>query len=346
MLAAPPTAGAFTSGKPNLIADRSIEAIGLSRAFGAFTAVDNVSFAVNQGEVFGFLGPNGAGKSTTIKMLCTLLKPTAGTAIINGYDIATQPGEVRASLGIIFQDYSLDDRITAEENLRFHCMVYHVPKRERAERVRVVLEMVNLSDRAGDKVKTFSGGMKRRLEIARGLLHRPAVLFLDEPTVGLDPQTRRNIWEHVLELRKQEGVTVFLTTHYMDEAEHCDRIAVMDHARLIALDTPAGLKQHVGGDIVRLATSDDAATAEFLRDLGISAVQREGDGLRFEMIGADAVLPGIIRKLPFDVRSMEVTRPTLEDVFLKLTGRAIRDDGADAGERLRATFRRRGGRGV
>jgi ABC-2 type transport system ATP-binding protein len=346
MLAAPPSTDLSTSGKPNPTTDLSIEAIGLGRAFGTFTAVDDVSFAVQHGEVFGFLGPNGAGKSTTIKMLCTLLKPTTGTAIINGYDIASQPGEVRASLGIIFQDYSLDDRITAEENLRFHCMIYHVPKRERAERIRGVLEMVNLSDRAGDKVKTFSGGMKRRLEIARGLLHRPAVLFLDEPTVGLDPQTRRTIWEHVLELRRQEGITVFLTTHYMDEAEHCDRIGVMDHARLIALDSPAGLKQQVGGDVVRLSTSDDAAALSYLESIGISTIQRDETGLRFELIGADEALPGIIKQLPFDVRSMEMARPTLEDVFLKLTGRAIRDEGSDAGERLRAAFRRRGGRGM
>jgi ABC-2 type transport system ATP-binding protein len=346
MLAAPTKPTSFPGGKPNPIQDLSIEAIGIGRAFGTFTAVDDVSFAVHHGEVFGFLGPNGAGKSTTIKMLCTLLKPTTGTAVINGYDIARQSAEVRASLGIIFQDYSLDDRITAEENLRFHCMIYHVPKSERAERIKVVLEMVNLSDRADDKVKTFSGGMKRRLEIARGLLHRPAVLFLDEPTVGLDPQTRRTIWEHVLELRRQEGITVFLTTHYMDEAEHCDRIGVMDHAKLIALDTPAGLKQQVGGDVVRLSTSDDLATIAFLTGMGITNLQRDDSGVRFELDGAAEALPGIIQRLPFEVKSMEVARPTLEDVFLKLTGRAIRDEGVDAGERLRSAFKRRGGRGM
>lgn len=346
MLAAPPKPETSMSGKLNPTTNLSIEAIGLGRAFGTFTAVDDVSFAVRHGEVFGFLGPNGAGKSTTIKMLCTLLRPTTGTAIINSYDIATHPAEVRASLGIIFQDYSLDDRITAEENLRFHCMIYHVPKSERAQRINVVLEMVNLSDRANDKVKTFSGGMKRRLEIARGLLHRPAVLFLDEPTVGLDPQTRRTIWEHVLELRRQEGVTVFLTTHYMDEAEHCDRIGVMDHAKLIALDTPAGLKQQVGGDVVCISTSDDAGAITYLSGIGISSLQKDDSGVRFELDGADEALPSIIRQLPFDVKSMEVARPTLEDVFLKLTGRAIRDEGVDAGERLRSAFRRRGGRGM
>jgi ABC-2 type transport system ATP-binding protein len=346
MLAAPTQFELLTSGKPNFSTDTSIEAIGLGRAFGSFTAVEDVAFAVQHGEVFGFLGPNGAGKSTTIKMLCTLLRPTTGTALINGYDIAMQAPEVRASLGIIFQDYSLDDRITAEENLRFHCMIYHVPKSERPPRIKAVLEMVNLSDRAGDKVKTFSGGMKRRLEIARGLLHRPAVLFLDEPTVGLDPQTRRTIWEHVLELRRQEGITVFLTTHYMDEAEHCDRIGVMDHARLIALDTPAALKQNVGGDVVRISTSDDSGAFAYLERLETSNLQRDDTGLRFELQGADETLPRIIRELPFDVHSMEVARPTLEDVFLKLTGRAIREEGVDAGEQLRAAFRRRGGRGI
>ncbi len=223
----------------------AIEVHDLVRQFGTFTAVDHLSFAVRPGEVFGFLGPNGAGKSTTIKMLCTLLRPSAGEARVNGFDVVRDSARVRESIGIIFQDYSLDDRITAEENLRFHSMIYHVPRDERTKRITEMLAMVNLADRANDKVRTFSGGMKRRLEIARGLLHHPAVLFLDEPTVGLDPQTRQTIWSHIHDLRKRVGITVFMTTHYMDEAENCDRIGIMDHAEIDRARYPAGAQ---GGD--------------------------------------------------------------------------------------------------
>jgi ABC-2 type transport system ATP-binding protein len=324
----------------------AVEVHELVRRFGDFTAVDGISFAVRPGEVFGFLGPNGAGKSTTIKMLCTLLKPTGGAARVNGFDVAGEPSQVRASLGIIFQDYSLDDRITAEENLRFHCMIYHVPRAERAARIKGMLEMVGLTDRAGERVRQFSGGMKRRLEIARGLLHHPTVLFLDEPTVGLDPQTRQTIWEHLHELRRREGITIFMTTHYMDEAEHCDRIGIMDHARLIALDTPAALKAGVGGDIVRLRTADDAATTDLLRrDWGLDPAVEDG-GLRFEVAEGNAFVPELLRRFPVAVRSVDIARPTLNDVFLGLTGRAIREEGASGTDRLRASLRRRGGRGV
>jgi len=324
-------------------AGAAIEARGLVRRFGDITAVDGIGFAVPHGEIFGFLGPNGAGKSTTIKMLCTLLWPSAGQASVAGHDVVREPGMVRASLGIIFQDYSLDDRITAEENLRFHCMAYHVPRRERAARIRQMLEMVDLTARAGDRVRTFSGGMKRRLEIARGLPHRPEVLFLDEPTVGLDPQTRQTIWEHILELRAREGITVFMTTHYMDEAEHCDRIGIMDTARLIALDTPAALKAGMGGDVVRLRTADNAAAAVYLeREEGLRAVEEDGT-LRIEMANAGEVIPDLLRRIPVSVRSLDIAKPTLNDVFLRLTGRAIRAE--DAGnERLRSQLRRRGGR--
>ncbi|MGI8855099.1 MAG: ABC transporter ATP-binding protein [Thermomicrobiales bacterium] len=322
----------------------AIEVHDLVRQFGAFTAVDHLSFRVQPGEVFGFLGPNGAGKSTTIKMLCTLLRPTAGTARVNGYDVLRDPARVRESIGIIFQDYSLDDRITAEENLRFHSMIYHIPRAERTRRIDEMLAMVNLSDRAGDKVRTFSGGMKRRLEIARGLLHHPAVLFLDEPTVGLDPQTRQNIWTHIHELRRRVGITVFMTTHYMDEAENCDRIGIMDHARLIALDTPAALKAGMGGDVVRLRTADNTAAAGVLaRDYGITARDEQGT-LRFEIGHADTFVPRLLRHAPIDVQSVEIAQPTLNDVFLRLTGHAIRDEGADSNVRLRSAMRRRGGR--
>ncbi|HEY5494721.1 MAG TPA: ATP-binding cassette domain-containing protein, partial [Candidatus Anoxymicrobiaceae bacterium] len=206
----------------------------LVKNFGNLVAVNHVSFDVNRGEIFGFLGPNGAGKTTTINMLCTLLKPTAGTAVVNKFDIITQRNEVRESIGLVFQDPSLDDRLTARENLEFHAVVYHVPRSVREERIKEVLDMVSLWDRAEDRVETYSGGMKRRLEIARGLLHYPKVLFLDEPTIGLDPQTRNYIWEYIEGLKKREGITIFLTTHYMEEAEHCDRIAVIDLGEIIA----------------------------------------------------------------------------------------------------------------
>jgi len=324
----------------------AIEVHELVRRFDQFTAVDRLSFSVQPGEVFGFLGPNGAGKSTTIKMLCTLLRPTEGNARVNGYDVMQQPARVRESIGIIFQDYSLDDRITAEENLRFHCMIYHVPANERKARIKDVLEMVNLADRAGERVRQFSGGMKRRLEIARGLLHHPAVLFLDEPTVGLDPQTRQNIWEHLHALRKREGITIFMTTHYMDEAENCDRIGIMDHARLIALDTPAALKEGIGGDVVRLRAEDNAALADLLRQEYDLAPTEEQGRLRFEVEQGDTFVPELLRRFPVAVQSVDISRPTLNDVFLQLTGRAIREEEASNSDRLRTALRRRGGRGA
>lgn len=331
---------------PSPASPYAVEVHDLVRQFDTFRAVDGISFVVHPGEVFGFLGPNGAGKSTTIKMLCTLLRPTAGEARVNGYDVLRDPARVRQSIGIIFQDYSLDDRITAEENLRFHCMIYHVPHAVREERIRQMLAMVNLSDRAKDKVRTYSGGMKRRLEIARGLLHHPTVLFLDEPTVGLDPQTRQTIWEHIHELRRREGITIFMTTHYMDEAENCDRIAVIDHAKIIALDTPAALKAQTGGDIVRLRTADNEAAREFLQqEYRITARDEQGT-LRFEVEHGDKFVPRLLGNMPVPVQAVEIARPTLNDVFLHLTGRAIRDEGADATSRLREAMRRRGRRGA
>ncbi|MFN8661125.1 MAG: ATP-binding cassette domain-containing protein [Thermomicrobiales bacterium] len=329
-------------------AEAAIEVRDLVKTFGEFTAVDHLSFSVPHGEIFGFLGPNGAGKSTTIKMLCTLLRPTSGTATVNGFDVARQPNEVRASIGIIFQDYSLDERITAEENLRFHCMIYHVPRAERQGRIAQVLEMVDLSDRANDKVGTFSGGMKRRLEIARGLLHHPAVLFLDEPTVGLDPQTRERLWEQIHALRRRQAMTVFMTTHYMDEAENCDRIGIIDHAKLIALDTPQELKAMIGGDVVRLGVAETNVTAarEFLQQGYQIAATAEGNVLRFEVDHADRFVPELLQAMPMPVSSLEIAKPTLNDVFLQLTGRAIRDEGTGGNERLRAQLRRRGGKGA
>lgn len=218
----------------------------LTRKFNGFTAVDSISFAVKEGEVFGFLGPNGAGKTTTINMLCTLLRPTSGTAIVAGCDVARDPNRVRKEIGIIFQDPSLDDRLTAEDNLRFHGYLYHMSARQIKERIPEVMSLVELYDRRKDFVRKFSGGMKRRLEIARGLLHHPKLLFLDEPTLGLDPQTRAHIWEYILKMKKEKNLSVFMTTHYMQEAEVCDRIAIIDHGKIVDLDTPAKLKEKHG----------------------------------------------------------------------------------------------------
>lgn len=220
-----------------------IEISNLTKKYKNLIAVDNISFNVKKGEIFGFLGPNGAGKTTTIKMLCTLLKPSSGTAYLNGCNIQKNPSDVRKSIGIIFQDPSLDERLTAEENLEFHAIIYKMKKELRKERINEVLKMVNLNDRRKDLVRTFSGGMKRRLEIARGLMHRPPILFLDEPTLGLDPQTRNHIWEFTRNIRSKENITIFLTTHYMDEAENCDRIAIINYGEIIAIDTPDNLKK-------------------------------------------------------------------------------------------------------
>jgi len=303
----------------------------LVKNFGNLVAVNHVSFDVNRGEIFGFLGPNGAGKTTTINMLCTLLKPTAGTAVVNKFDIITQRNEVRESIGLVFQDPSLDDRLTARENLEFHAVVYHVPRSVREERIKEVLDMVSLWDRAEDRVETYSGGMKRRLEIARGLLHYPKVLFLDEPTIGLDPQTRNYIWEYIEGLKKREGITIFLTTHYMEEAEHCDRIAVIDLGEIIALDTPENLKDDVGGDVIKLKTEDDdGAREELMRKFpDLEMISDPECRLCFETDNGEEFIPALIRDFGTKIVSVNIHRPTLDDVFLKLTGKEIRDEGSD-----------------
>src|SRR5437762_2092964 len=232
-----------------------IEAKGLVKKYGQLEAVRGIDLEVKQGEIFGFLGPNGAGKSTTISMLCTLLKPTAGSASVAGIDVVHDPARVRQRIGLVFQDPSLDDQLTGRENLEFHAFIYSVPAEHRRERIDMMLELLQLSDRASSQVRTYSGGMKRRLEIARGMLHEPQILFLDEPTLGLDPQTRRNIWTHLNDLRARTGVTIFMTTHYMDEAEFCDRIAIIDKGQIVALGTPDQLKAMVGGDVVTMTSS-------------------------------------------------------------------------------------------
>ena len=302
-----------------------IEVDGLGRDFGALAAVSTVSFDVAEGEIFGFLGPNGAGKTTTINMLCTLLRPTRGRASVNGCDVVRERSDVRRSIGLVFQQTTLDDALTAEQNLRFHAYAYGVAAGGRERRIDELLGLVELVDRRRDRVKTFSGGMKRRLEIARGLVHHPRVLFLDEPTLGLDPQTRRRIWDYLGELREREGLTIFLTTHYMDEAEHCDRIAVIDHGEIVALDTPAGLKSAVGGDVVTITTGEREAAATELRSrYGVQPSLADGT-VSFQVPAGEAFLPEFVRTFGQPMEAIGLRRPTLDDVFLHLTGREIRD---------------------
>ena len=316
----------------------------LSRNYGKLVAVDKVSFQVAEGEVFGFLGPNGAGKTTTISMLCTLLKPTSGEAVLCGHDVIKQRNQVRRCIGLVFQDPTLDEYLTAEQNLRFHAYAYHLSKELREKRINEVLTLVDLSDRRKSKVRTFSGGMKRRLEIARGLLHNPKVLFLDEPTLGLDPQTRRNIWDFILQLRKQQNLTIFLTTHYMDEAENCDRISVIDRGQIIALDTPEKLKDSLGGDVVTLTAEDNQAALKELKEkFALSPEIRDGH-ITFSIPQGEMFLPKLTQNFQSRLISIGIHRPTLDDVFLKLTGRAIRDTEAGEKDQLRRMSQRWRGR--
>lgn len=305
--------------------DDAVVVEGLTKRFDEFVAVDDVSFTARRGEVLALLGPNGAGKSTTIKMLCTLARPSGGRAWVAGFDVEARPKAVRRHIGLVFQEQTLDDQLTAEENLRFHAVLYRVPREQVEARLARVLDLVGLGERRRDLVSTFSGGMARRLEIARALLHTPEVLFLDEPTLGLDPQTRALMWGDVLRLRDEQGVTVLLTTHYMEEAEYADRIAIIDHGRIVALDSPGALKAAIGADTVELATRDDAGALEQLRAAG-QQVERDADGLRVFVADGEAAVAGLIDCVGVaTVRNVHVHRPTLDDVFLHFTGREIRD---------------------
>ena len=306
-----------------------IDVVELGKRFGRVEAVRDVTFGVRAGEVFGFLGPNGAGKTTTIHMLSTLLRPTTGRATISGFDVVRERAAVRRSIGLVFQNTTLDDALTAEQNLRFHAYAYGVPAGLRERRIGELLDLVELADRRRDRVRGFSGGMKRRLEIARGLLHRPGVLFLDEPTLGLDPQTRRRIWEYLAELRSREGLTVFMTTHYLDEAEQCDRIGVIAHGPIVALDTPAALKRAIGGDVITVATADPTAAASEIRDrYPVSPLVTDGT-VSFRVAAGEAFLPAFVRSFGRPLDAIGLRHPTLDDVFLTLTGRQIRDDPSD-----------------
>ena len=323
----------------------SISVHGLSKSYGDIEAVRGIDFEVAPGEIFGFLGPNGAGKSTTISMLCTLVKPSAGSAMVAGFDVDRERDAVRRNIGLVFQDTTLDGYLTAEQNMRLHAELYGVPREMIRPRMQQVLEMVGLWERRSGEVNTFSGGMKRRLEIARGLMHSPRVLFLDEPTVGLDPQTRSSIWTYIRSLKQAEDITIFLTTHYMDEAEYCDRIAIMDKGVIVVLDTPGALKASVGQDRVTLQTDDDAAAiAALAEQFQIAAKISEG-AVSFGVPEGELFVPRLFAGLGVPIRSVSVSRPSLDDVFMSYTGTTIRDAEASTAERGRAAtamLRRRG----
>ncbi len=326
---------------PGAAAETAVEVSSLSKRYGAIEAVRDVSFSIKRGEVFAFLGPNGAGKTTTVRMLCTLTRPGGGRVRVAGFDVARQPEAVRRRIGLVFQEQTLDDRLTAEQNLRFHAVLYHVPRAQVEERIGRVLRLVALEDRRHDLVSTFSGGMARRLEIARGMLHTPVVLFLDEPTVGLDPQTRTLVWEDVLRLRREEQTTIFLTTHYMDEAEYADRVAIIDHGLIVATGTPDELKRQVGEDTIELVTADDPAAAAHLEAAGFR-VRRGEEGLVVfagDAGDGEAEVPRLIETAGVRVRTVHVHRPTLDDVFLHFTGRQIRDQHAERAMPARARAR-------
>jgi ABC-2 type transport system ATP-binding protein len=303
----------------------AIEVAGLQKSFGEIEAVRGVSFEVARGEVFGFLGPNGAGKTTTINMLCTLARPTGGRALVAGHDVVKERDDVRRNIGLVFQDPTLDGYLTAAQNLRLHAELYGVDPALIPQRMQQMLEMVGLWDRRESAVMTFSGGMRRRLEIARGLMHSPRVLFLDEPTIGLDPQTRSSIWSYIRQLRENEEITIFMTTHYMDEAEYCDRIAIMDQGEIVALDSPEALKAQVGADRVRIETDDDEAAIEALREHFDVEARIAERAVMFNVPGGEEFVPRLFAELGLPIRSVSVARPTLDDVFMSHTGTTIRD---------------------
>ena len=304
-----------------------IQVENLKKNYNGFTALKGISFSVKRGEIFGFLGPNGAGKTTTINILATLILPTSGVVYVNGYNVLSRPDMVRKSIGMVFQEVTLDTHLTAEENLYLHAYLYGVLKKEFNQRKREVLKLCELWEKRKWKVENFSGGMKRRLEIARALIHWPKILFLDEPTVGLDPQTRTKIWDYIFSTRKQKDTTIFLTTQYLNEAENCDRIAILDHGEIVALDTPENLKKMVGGDIIIFKTLDnDLAEKEFRAKFPQYKLKRIGKELKIEVENGDEFLPTLVKIITPKIISIELRRPTLEDIFLEVTGRKIRED--------------------
>ncbi len=302
----------------------------LTKKYNHLKAVDNVSFSVYKGEIFGFLGPNGAGKTTTIKMLTTLLSPSQGSASISDYDIIKNRDKVRRNIGVVFQEPALDTELTGLENLDYHARMYGINKDKRKERITTVLNLVDLEDKKDVLVKNYSGGMKRRLEIARGLMHYPNVLFLDEPTLGLDAQTRRAIWKYIKKMNKEEGTTIFLTTHYMDEADYlCDRVGIIDHGKILIIDTIENLKNSIGNDVITLTCSNINKLKNRLdKEKWINNIKKHDSTLTFGVEKGDEKIPFIVeisQSEDIKIKSISVRKPTLDDVFLSFTGRTIRD---------------------
>lgn len=328
----------------------AIEINDLSKHFDKLKAVDKISFSIKKGEMFGLLGPNGAGKTTIIKMLSTILSPTSGDANVWGHDIHGEPNEVRRAIGIVFQDPAIDDYLTGGENLDFHARMYGMKKDIRKKRINTVLKLVSLVDKTDVLVKEYSGGMKRRLEIARGLMHYPKVLFLDEPTLGLDAQTRRAIWEYIKKLNREEKITIILTTHYMEEADYlCNRVAIIDRGKVLAIDIPENLKETIGGDIISLKASDTKKLEKiYMKESFIKNIKMHDGHINLYVENPEKKIPRIIElanKAKIEIHSANIHRPTLEDVFLHYTGRKIREEGADVKERMREHIRMRmGGR--
>jgi ABC-2 type transport system ATP-binding protein len=317
----------------------------LTKAYNSLKAVDSLDISVEKGEIFGLLGPNGAGKTTTVSMLCTILKPTSGTATVNGFDIVRESGKVRKSIGIVFQDPSIDDRLTGRENLTMHANLYGVPASEQRDRISRILKLVELEDRADDLLRTYSGGMRRRLELGRGLLHYPQVLFLDEPTVGLDPQTRDHIWKYIKELKEAHDITVVLTTHYMDEADRLsDRIAIMDHGQIVVLDSPPNLKATLEGDVITVRANNIQTLSDLVSKwLGFKKTSIVDGALEITVPSGKVAMPRIMEIATQNniyVESLLSREPNLEDVFLHYTGRSIRQDSTKELHGLAAAHRR------
>lgn len=320
----------------------------LTKKFGDLIAVNKISFNIKEGEIFGLLGPNGAGKSTTISMLATILKPTSGFATVNNFDITKDEDEVRQSIGVVFQDPSLDNELTAYENMNFHGRLYHIPKKLRRERIDQLLRLVGLEDRKNDLVKTFSGGMWRRLEIARGLMHSPKVLFLDEPTIGLDPQTRNHIWEYIQKLNKEKGITIILTTHYMDEADKlCNNLAIINRGKIVATGNPKDLKKSIGGDVITIESTKISRLKPKIKKFSwIKNIQEHDNSMTINLNDAEKHVAEIVKisdkeRIPID--SISIHEPSLEDVFLHFTGTTIHEEEANPKDRMRLRFRARGG---
>jgi len=307
-----------------------IETANLRKEYDKLVALDNLNLQVNEGEIFGLLGPNGAGKTTTLMTLTTLIKPTSGTAKVNGHDIVKNPSMVRKSIGIVFQDPSSDDILTGYENLKLHGMLYGMPVDLREERIKEVLNLVDLTDRKDERVKKYSGGMRRRLEIARGLMHRPKVLFLDEPTLGLDPQSRENIWQYIENLSGHGEMSIIITTHYMEEADRlCSRLAIIDRGKVVALDSPSNLKKIIGGEVVVLKIKNPVIDSFEKLDF-VKNIELKNDLVYLTVLNAGANLQQILQ-VAGKVDSVEIHSPTLNDVFLHFTGREIREDSTEGG---------------